>query len=46
MLVGPIANIDLRSLPRRPNIHYMGERPYAELPQFISGWDVCLFRSP
>ena len=42
VLVGPIANIDLRSLPRRPNIHYMGERPYAELPQFISGWDVCL----
>jgi glycosyltransferase involved in cell wall biosynthesis len=42
VLVGPIANIDLRSLPRRPNIHYMGERPYAELPQFIAGWDVCL----
>ena len=42
VLVGPVANIDLRTLPRRPNIHYMGERPYAELPQFISGWDVCL----
>ena len=42
VLVGPIANVDLRTLPRRPNIHYMGERPYAELPQFISGWDVCL----
>lgn len=42
VLVGPVANIDLRTLPRRPNIHYMGERPYAELPRFISGWDVCL----
>jgi len=42
VLVGPIANIDLRTLPRRPNIHYMGERPYAELPQFVAGWDVCL----
>jgi glycosyltransferase involved in cell wall biosynthesis len=42
VLVGPVANIDLRTLPRRPNIHYMGERPYAELPQFVSGWDVCL----
>lgn len=42
VLVGPVANIDLRTLPRRPNVHYMGERPYAELPQFVSGWDVCL----
>jgi glycosyltransferase involved in cell wall biosynthesis len=42
VLVGPVANIDLRTLPRRPNIYYMGERPYAELPRFISGWDVCL----
>lgn len=42
VLVGPVVNIDLRTLPRRPNIHYMGERPYAELPQFVSGWDVCL----
>lgn len=42
VLVGPVVNVDLRTLPRRPNIHYMGERPYAELPQFVSGWDVCL----
>ncbi|HET9864410.1 MAG TPA: FAD-dependent oxidoreductase [Steroidobacteraceae bacterium] len=42
VLVGPVADVDLRSLPRRPNIHYMGERPYAELPQFVAGWDVCL----
>jgi glycosyltransferase involved in cell wall biosynthesis len=42
VLVGPIANIDPDTLPRRPNIHYMGERPYAELPRFVAGWDVCL----
>jgi glycosyltransferase involved in cell wall biosynthesis len=42
VLVGPVANIDPGGLPRRPNIHYMGERPYAELPRFVSGWDLCL----
>jgi glycosyltransferase involved in cell wall biosynthesis len=42
VLVGPVAEIDLHSLPCRPNIHYLGERPYSELPQFVAGWDVCL----
>jgi glycosyltransferase involved in cell wall biosynthesis len=42
VLVGPVADIDPHALPCRPNIHYMGERPYSELPQFVAGWDVCL----
>jgi UDP-galactopyranose mutase len=42
VLVGPVAKISPSTLPRRPNIHYMGPRPYAELPSFLAGWDVCL----
>ena len=42
VLVGPVVKIDPDTLPRRANIHYMGQRPYAELPAFLSGWDVCL----
>jgi UDP-galactopyranose mutase len=42
VLVGPIVKIDPASLPRAANIHYMGQRTYAELPQFLAGWDVCL----
>jgi glycosyltransferase involved in cell wall biosynthesis len=42
VMVGPVAEVDLHALPRRPNIHYMGERPYGELPRFVAGWDVCL----
>jgi UDP-galactopyranose mutase len=42
VLVGPVVKIDPVSLPRRPNIHYFGQRTYQELPQFLAGWDVCL----
>jgi UDP-galactopyranose mutase len=42
ILVGPVVKIDPSTLPRRPNIHYFGQRSYSELPQFVAGWDVCL----
>jgi UDP-galactopyranose mutase len=41
-VVGPVVKIDAASLPRRPNIHYFGQREYGELPKFVAGWDVCL----
>src|SRR5205823_7161858 len=28
--------------PRHPDLHYVGQRTYAELPAYLSGWDVCL----
>lgn len=42
MMVGPVAKIDPASLPQAPNIHWLGQQSYADLPAFISGWDVCL----
>ncbi len=42
VLVGPVVKIDPDTLPRRPNIHYFGQRSYADLPSFLKGWDVCL----
>jgi UDP-galactopyranose mutase len=42
VLVGPVLKIDPASLPRRPNIHYLGQQPYQALPQLLAGWDVCL----
>jgi GT2 family glycosyltransferase/2-polyprenyl-3-methyl-5-hydroxy-6-metoxy-1,4-benzoquinol methylase/glycosyltransferase involved in cell wall biosynthesis len=29
-------------LAHRPNVEFVGERPYAELPYHLSGFDVCL----
>lgn len=42
VLVGPVLKIDPASLPCLPNVHYLGQREYAELPRFLAGWDVCL----
>jgi UDP-galactopyranose mutase len=42
VLVGPVVKIDAQSLPRRDNIHYLGQQTYADLPGFLAGWDVCL----
>ncbi len=42
VLVGPIVKVDAATLPRRPNLHYLGMRSYDELPALIAGWDVCL----
>ena len=42
VLVGPVVKIDPAELPRAANVHYMGQRTYQELPQFLAGWDVCL----
>jgi UDP-galactopyranose mutase len=42
VMVGPVVKIDPAALPRRANIHYLGQRSYDELPRFLAGWDVCL----
>jgi UDP-galactopyranose mutase len=42
VMVGPVVKIDPASLPRRPNIHYLGQKGYADLPRYLSGWDVAL----
>ena len=42
VLVGPVVKIAEQDLPRRANIHYMGQQSYDNLPAFLSGWDVAL----
>ena len=42
VMVGPVVKIDQAALPRNPNIHYMGQAAYDELPQYLAAWDVCL----
>lgn len=42
VLLGPVAKIDTASLPHLPNIHYLGQKAYAELPAYLAGWDVAL----
>ena len=42
VLVGPVVKINPETLPRRANIHYIGQQPYEALPHLLGGWDVCL----
>jgi UDP-galactopyranose mutase len=42
VMVGPIVKISEDDLPHRENIHYLGAKTYAELPAYLSGWDVAL----
>lgn len=42
ILIGPVVKIDPLTLPRQPNIHYLGARDYSRLPAYLAGWDVAL----
>lgn len=42
VMIGPVVKIDPESLPRLPNIHYLGKKGYDELPSYIASWDVAL----
>jgi len=42
ILVGPTAKVDPVALPRASNIHYLGAKQYAQLPEYIGGWDVAM----
>jgi UDP-galactopyranose mutase len=40
VLVGPVMKIEDSVLPRGDNLHYLGQRPYEQLPAYLSGWDA------
>jgi UDP-galactopyranose mutase len=42
VMLGPIAKIDPNAIPRRPNLHLLGAKRYADLPAYLAGWDVAL----
>lgn len=42
VMIGPVVKISEDELPRLPNIHYLGPKAYAQLPLYLSGWDVAL----
>ena len=42
VMVGPVVKVKPEILPRRPNLHFLGQRSYAQLPEYLAGWDVCL----
>lgn len=42
VLIGPVVKIQEDELPRLPNIHYLGIKPYSMLPNFLKGFDIAM----
>lgn len=42
VMVGPTAKVSPEDLPQRDNIHWLGGRPYEQLPAYTKAFDVCL----
>ncbi|NJO55151.1 MAG: glycosyltransferase family 1 protein [Rhodospirillales bacterium] len=40
VMIGPVVKIDPAKLPKRDNIHWLGGKPYASLPAYLSAFDV------
>lgn len=40
VMIGPTAKIDPATLPQLKNIHWLGAKPYASLPNYLRGWHV------
>lgn len=42
VLLGPVAKIRESDLPVAPNLHYLGQKTYDELPRYLANWDVAM----
>ena len=42
VLIGPVVKIREDELPKAPNLHYLGQKSYNELPSYLAGWDVAM----
>jgi UDP-galactopyranose mutase len=42
VMIGPVVKISEASLPRAANIHYLGMKPYAQLPAYFAGWSAAM----
>lgn len=41
-MIGPVVKISPDDLPQAPNLVWLGQRDYAELPACLAGWDVAI----
>jgi glycosyltransferase involved in cell wall biosynthesis len=42
VMIGPTMKVDESTLPKRPNLHWFGQRSYMDLPAYCKGFDVCI----
>jgi glycosyltransferase involved in cell wall biosynthesis len=42
VIVGPATKVDVNTIPKRSNLHWLGGRSYTDLPAYCKAFDVCL----
>jgi glycosyltransferase involved in cell wall biosynthesis len=42
VMIGPTMKVEESALPKRPNLHWLGQRSYMDLPAYCKGFDVCM----
>jgi len=42
ILIGHTFGSNIKKLMKLENVHFLGERPYSELPKYLHAFDVCL----
>jgi glycosyltransferase involved in cell wall biosynthesis len=41
VMIGPVVKIDAEKLPKEKNIYYLGNKAYADLPNYLKGFSVA-----
>ena len=42
VVIGGVFDVDLSPLERLPNVHLLGQQPYARMPAYLQDFDVCI----
>lgn len=42
VMIGPLGKIEESELPKESNIHYLGMKPYHQLPNYLKAFDVAM----
>ena len=42
VLVGGVFDVDVAPLRALPNVHFLGQQPYAKMPGYLRDFDVCM----
>lgn len=42
VMIGPLGQIEESELPKESNIHYLGMKPYHQLPNYLKAFDVAM----
>ncbi len=42
VMLGPVVKISMDALPKASNVHYLGMKPYSDLPAYFSSWDAAM----